>query len=100
MFAYFSIFFLVLFYSFLLADFQAAMNIGSFISHNERAPDNKKILIVPNDLLIHAVECAFGHREIMYGIQKVGFSRSIIPNKAINVLGKWYIEGIIVFEID
>jgi hypothetical protein len=54
----------------------------------KKSMNGKKSLTMPYILLIYRVEIAFGKRQIINCIQQIGFTCSIVTNKAIYPVGK------------
>jgi hypothetical protein len=59
----------------------------------------KKLLMVADDPVIGQVEVAFGHAQIINGIEQIGFAHAIVANQAIQPIGKVKLLIFVIFKI-
>jgi len=64
------------------------------------ALNHKKLLVVTNQLAVHRIEVAFTKREIIKGIQQIGFARTILSHQAIDSIpeGQFCLLQILIIE--
>jgi len=63
-------------------------------------PLDKKMFFPMTDILgIHGIKIAFGHGQVINGIQKIGFTGPIIPNETVDLLAERQLKLIIILEI-
>jgi hypothetical protein len=73
---------------FLLAILKTAMNLFLVVVKLILTLEGEKLFGMPDILRIGIIEIAFTERQIINGIQQIGFANSIVPDKAIQFPGE------------
>ena len=80
--------------------FYRACYLFIVVVFTERAVHDKKVSILLYLLCINWGKVAFAERQVMYGIQQIGFTRTIIAGKGVNTLAEGKFSFGVVFKID
>ena len=86
------VFFLVGLQNFAPAAFIGAMNLKGSIFVPIRTVYGKEIVAVPNVLLINAVKITLGKRQVVNGVEQIGFAAAVVAHKAVNLRTKFQFQ--------
>jgi hypothetical protein len=89
------VFLSVAFEDFFLSPFHSAIDILGHLLAEIIALNHEEVLTVPDVLGISSVEITLAERQIMNGIQNVGFTHSVSPDQTVD-LGAEFHPGLLV----
>jgi hypothetical protein len=61
--------------------------------------NGKEIGFMPDILRIHRVKIAFTERQIVDGVENIGFSRAIVSYKAVDFITEFQLRFVIIFKV-
>ena len=80
--------------------FQGAMQFTAFPFLFKPALQHKKTLVVADILAIDRIKVTLAKRQVMYGVEQIGFADSVVPYKTIDLGRKNSFKLAVILKID